>query len=209
MKNKILMIIVLITTLSYGQIKTPFDTKKEKNNNASNTKSDAQITLDNFIETSNRGVDMGLGFSTGEADITMIFDFEINNNFWIGAQANIGLDGDIEGEDYTEIIGTNQYNEDIYELATDSWAFGLRVGKEINNKIKIVGALGMAIEYEAQNRYDDFTILGNNGSYHVKTGNREISLYAAINCNVTVANWFAIEGGFGTRGIEFKGIFKI
>ena len=36
MKNKILMIIVLITTLSYGQIKTPFDTKKEKglfNNN--------------------------------------------------------------------------------------------------------------------------------------------------------------------------------
>ena len=203
------MIIVLITTLSYGQIKTPFDTKKEKNNNASNTKSDAQITLDNFIETSNRGVDMGLGFSTGEADITMIFDFEINNNFWIGAQANIGLDGDIEGEDYTEIIGTNQYNEDIYELATDSWAFGLRVGKEINNKIKIVGALGMAIEYEAQNRYDDFTILGYNGSYHVKTGNREISLYAAINCNVTVANWFAIEGGFGTRGIEFKGIFKI
>ena len=36
MKNKILMIIVLITSLSYGQITTPFDTKKEKNNNASN-----------------------------------------------------------------------------------------------------------------------------------------------------------------------------
>ena len=209
MKNKILMIIVLITSLSYGQITTPFDTKKEKNNNASNTKSDAQIAIDNFIETSNRGVDMGLGFSTGEADITMIFDFEINNNFWIGAQANIGLGGDIEGEDYTDIIGTNQYNEDIYELATDSWAFGLRVGKEINNKIKIVGALGMAIEYEAQNRYDEFTILGNNGSYHVRTGNRENSLYASINCNVTVGKWFAVEGGFGTRGIEFKGIFKI
>ena len=208
MKNKILMIIVLITSLSYGQITTPFDTKKEKNNNASNTKSDIKKT-NNVYSTSNRGVDMGLGFSTGEADITMIFDFEINNNFWIGAQANIGLGGDIEGEDYTDIIGTNQYNEDIYELATDSWAFGLRVGKEINNKIKIVGALGMAIEYEAQNRYDQFTILGNNGYYHVKTGNRENSLYAAINCNVSIAKWFAIEGGFGTRGFEFKGIIKI
>ena len=67
----------------------------------------------------------------------------------------------------------------------------------------------MAIEYEAQNRYDEFTILVNNGYYHVKTGNKENSLYAAVNCNVSVAQWFAIEGGFGTRGIEIKGIIKI
>lgn len=206
MDNKILIIIVLITSLSYGQVTTPPDTKKD-NNKSTNT-SDNKNT-NNFYTISKRGVDMGLGFSTGEADIIVNFDFEISNDFWIGAQGNIGLGGDIEGEDYTDTIGTNQFNEDIYELATDSWAIALRVGKEINNKIKIVGALGMAIEYEAQNRYDEFTILGNNGYYHVKTGNKENSLYAAVNCNVSVAQWFAIEGGFGTRGIEIKGIIKI
>jgi len=194
--------------LSYEQISTPFDTQKENKNNASNTKSDLKKT-NNVYSASKSGFDMGFGFSTDETDITINFDFEIKNNYWIGAQANVSLGGDIVGENYTDTIGINEYSEDIYELANNSWAIGLRVGKEISNKIKIVGALGMAIEYEAQNRYDEFTILGNNGYYHVKTGNRENSLYAAINCNVTIAKWFAIEGGFGTRGFEFKGIIKI
>ena len=158
MDNKILIIIVLITSLSYGQVTTPPDTKKD-NNKSTNIHQTIKTLIISYT-ISKRGVDMGLGFSTGEADIIVNFDFEISNDFWIGAQGNIGLGGDIEGEDYTDTIGTNQFNEDIYELATDSWAIALRVGKEINNKIKIVGALGMAIEYEAQNRYDEFTILG-------------------------------------------------
>ena len=182
MKNTILILALLLTSLNYGQATNPIVSK---------------------------GVDMGLGFASNESDIIINFDFEINNNYWIGGQVNVGLGGDINGEDYTEDIGTNQFSEDIYELAKDSWSFGLRVGKEVNDKIKIVGAIGMAIEYEAQNRYDEFTILGNNGYYHVKTGNKENSLYAAVNCNVSVAQWFAIEGGFGTRGIEIKGIIKI
>ena len=203
MRKIILVITVLITSLNYGQITTPNDTKKEKYFKV-NSK-----TTNNTYSTIQKGIDMGLGFSTGEGDIILNFDFEVKNNYWIGGQVNVGLAGDIEGEDYTDVIGTNQYSEDIERLATNSWAFGLRIGKEINKKIKIVGVLGMAIEYEAQNRYDNFTILGNNGYYHVRTGNRRNQLFGVINCNVTVKEWFGLEGGFGTRGIEFKGIWKI
>lgn len=168
--------------------------------------SNSQETTDSFQY---ENYDAGLGYGFANQDFILAMDFQNSKGVVFGIQGNIGFDSNGSvGEDYSDIINVGQYTEDIYELAYESYSVAVRFGKAFAKKISVIGALGLEIEREFQNRYDNFNIFGDNGNYYVETGNNKNKLYISLNAKYRATDRLALEYGYGSRGVDFKMFFK-
>lgn len=70
-----------------------------------------------------------------------------------------------DGQRYTN-IGEKQFPDDIEEEFYHYRHYGLSIGKHVSDTILLFATMGISEKYLIQNRYDDYTILGENGKYH-------------------------------------------
>lgn len=146
-------------------------------------------------------IQIGLGYAT-DGDLSMAMDYESTTEMIFGLQVGFELGSGFKGEDYSDVINTGEYREDVYELGYSSWSIAGRVGKRVSDKVSVIGALGLTIEQEAENRFDSFHILGNNGDYYVRTGNNSTDIFYGANVKYDLSQSLVGSLGYTSRGVE-------
>ena len=173
MKNTILIFFVIACSISYSQ-KTVLPIGFHYNIGNSNTK---EVSVFN-----------------GTVDLIQ------SNSYIFGMEFGIG--GATNGEDFTGTINIDQYPEDRTDTESHTlWNIGFRVGKEIYKNLNLIGTLGYFQLSEFEDRYDNFNILGDNGSYVVLKENKD-SFYVKIGASYRI-NKIIPEVSIGTTGLQF------
>ena len=133
-------------------------------------------------------------------------DFGTGNNFLYGFELGFNLSGGVgEDWDYTDTINLGAFPDHITgEYAYNLIRFGGRVGYKTSSKFIITGTLGLNFLNEYQLRFDEFYILGDNGTYAVATDNNTTKPYAKGSISYPLGK-FNPEIGFGNNGISFGG----
>lgn len=146
--------------------------------------------------------------------------YSINNFLKIGAKYYnnkmiFGIDGGINcktpfiGKDYSNIIGKNTFEDDIYEnVKYDSFSLNALVGYTFYKGLYLSLLIGYGMNEEGFNCYDKSQILASNGYYSFRTEksgkfNYGILIgyrYKKIDIGI---GYDVIENGFITIGIAF------
>ena len=82
--------------------------------------------------------------------------------FTLGSPVGTGQKGE-----YFSNINWDEYPEDIVNSGSFYYPFTVDIGYSISEHFIIGGGLGYAVRLNYRNMYDDFHILGDNGSYHI------------------------------------------
>ena len=147
---------------------------------------------------------IGVHYNIGNSNIQNLGMFNItidniSNSYVFGIEAGFG--GSTSGEDYTEVINIDQYSSDrIGTYSFTSWNMGLRVGKTVYKNINLLGTVGYLNLSKYEDRYDNYNILGNNGSYVVLNKSKN-SAYLKLSASYRI-NKLIPEVSFGTTGIQ-------
>lgn len=151
-------------------------------------------------------VPFGLHYNIGNSNTKEVgiyngtIDVIESNSYIFGME--FGLGGATNGEDYTGTININQYTED--RIGTEShtlWNIGFRAGKEIYKNLYLIGTLGYIQLSEFEDRYDNFNILGSNGSYVVLKEKKD-NIYVKLGVSYRI-NKIIPEVSIGSTGLQF------
>lgn len=131
-------------------------------------------------------------------------DFGGNSNLLYGFEVGFNLSGGVgEDWDYTDVINLGQYPEDITgEYAYNLIKFGGRVGYKTSSKLVVIGTVGLNFLNEYQLRFDEFYILGDNGSYAISTGKNTTKPYLKGSVSYPLGKFYP-EIGYGNNGVSF------
>lgn len=131
-------------------------------------------------------------------------DFGTTGKYLYGFEVGFNLSGGVgEDWDYTDVINLGQYPEDITgEYAYNLVKFGIRGGYKTSSNIILTGTLGLNFLNEYQLRFDEFYILGDNGSYAIATDNNTTKPYAKGSISYPIGK-FSPEIGYGNNGVSF------
>jgi len=110
------------------------------------------------------GYETGFGWSAGGTRLTGQIGYFSHVSVHI-AFGNNGIDP--WGELY-ETVGQREFYEDIVDTGYSSHAFGGSVGVRAWKYIHVLASLEYKWVYFVQKRYDDTTILGENGRYYTR-----------------------------------------
>ena len=162
-------------------------------------------SLASFAQT--KDFSMGISYQTKQGDETyksllgMNFDLYQENGFFYGFELAFNLEGIPEDVNYTGTINLGQFSEDFRgDYASNVIKFGGRVGKAFGD-LNIIGTLGLNFLEEFQLRYDEYNILGNNGTYGVATGNNPVEGYYKLGLSYKIDK-FLPEIGYSNNGIS-------
>lgn len=165
------------------------------------------IFISTISSAQTKDFSMGLSYQTKKGDETyksllgMNFDLYQENGFFYGFELAFNLEGIPEDVNYTGTINLGQFSEDFRgDYASNVIKFGGRVGRAFGD-LNIIGTLGLNFLEEFQLRYDEYNILGNNGTYGVATGNNPVEGYYKLGLSIKIDK-FLPEIGYSNNGIS-------
>jgi len=110
------------------------------------------------------GYETGFGFGTGGTK----FSGQIGSFSHVSVHIAFGGNGiDPRGELY-ETVGSREFSEDIVDTGYSSTTIGGSVGIRAWKYIHVLASLERKTVHYVQKRYDDTTILGENGRYYTR-----------------------------------------
>jgi len=147
---------------------------------------------------------LGVHYNIGNSNtqnlglLNVTFDV-ISDSYIFGMEGGFG--GSTNGEDYTGTINIGQFSGDrIGTYSFTSWNLGFRVGKKVHKNISLIGTIGYINLTKYEDRFDNYHILGDNGSYVVLSNSKD-SAYLKLSASFRI-NKVIPEVSFGTTGVQ-------
>jgi hypothetical protein len=159
-----------------------------------------------FLSAQDFGIGMHLQLKTDDPTyksvFVMNFDYLDINGMIYGFDIGFNSTGITESQDYSGNVNIGQFSEDITgDLSYNLIKFGGRYGVAFK-RLKLIGSLGLNFLTEYQLRYDEYHILGDNGSYGIKTGNTLVEGYYKASILFETDGTIYPEVGFGNNGFS-------
>jgi hypothetical protein len=124
------------------------------------------ILLYTAVNLSAQSVEIGMGYSSSMM-LNMNVDYISPSNVVYSLDGGIALPNGTKGEEYST-VNWSEYPEDVIEEGEYYNIINLGVGYKFE-KFAVLGLIGYADETLYRNGYDDYNILGDDGSYYKTT----------------------------------------
>ena len=141
------------------------------------------------------GVDLGYGIN-GHVPIGINVEY---NRMIFGITANMAVSKGVEGEKYTGTVNWDQFSEDHISEGSFKQSFVFEVGYFLTTDFALGAGIGYAATTHYRNCYDEFHILGNNGSYYKEINtdsNADLKIFALYKFPTEKNYKFYLKGGY-------------